>query len=356
MARLLVTGGAGFIGTNFLYYHARHYPADTLVVLDALTYAGRLENIEPLIASGAITFVQGNILDTELVISLVQQYSLDTIVNFAAHTHVDRSISGPDDFILNNTQGTYSLLKAALHCYTGPAALTREDGSPGRFHQISTDEVYGMLGPEDAPFTEEHSFAPNSPYSASKAAADLFVRAFVSTYGLNATVTHCSNNYGPYQFPEKFLPVIINSLLQGRDIPVYGDGRQVRDWLFVDDHAAAIETVLHKGISGERYNVGGNCEKTNLQLIECTGKVMEEIFAARPELKECFPHAPFARPSYRSGDFRELVRHVQDRLGHDRRYAINAAKIQALGFAPAVSFLRGLRATVLWYIEREFAG
>lgn len=345
MRRLLVTGGAGFIGCNFVHYWLGKWPGDRLVVLDALTYAGNLSNLQPVLHHPGLRFVHGNICDTALVERLLQDEQLDTIVHFAAESHVDRSILGPDAFVETNIIGTHSLLKAARKIWLEECQLKNH-----RFHHISTDEVYGSLGPNDAAFCEETRYAPNSPYSASKAASDHLVRAYHHTYGLDATISNCSNNYGPYHFPEKLIPLIILNLVAGKPLPVYGDGLNVRDWLHVSDHCRAIELVLTNGKAGEVYNIGSGSEAQNISLVRSLCQIADEAFASEAGLKGRFPHAPAAvgKPSV------SLVTYVADRLGHDRRYAIDSGKIaRELGYLPAIPLESGLRDTFGWYVENE---
>ena len=338
MASLLVTGGAGFIGANFVQHWAARHPADTIVVLDALTYAGNLASLEPLRAHPGLVFVHGDIRTPGLAESLLRKHEVTTLVHFAAESHVDRSIAGPDAFLATNVTGTHMLLKAA-----------RAVGL-ARLHHVSTDEVYGSLGPDDPPFTETTRFAPNSPYAASKAAADHLVRAYQHTYGLRATTTNCSNNYGPYHFPEKLIPLMLVNALDGRPLPVYGDGLQVRDWLYVGDHCRAIEQVLEAGREGETYNVGGRNEYTNLSIVRLVCGLVDEAFAADPGLAARYPAAPAAR----GVESASLISYVTDRPGHDRRYAIDSTKIESeLGFVPAESFESGIRRTVAWFLEHE---
>ena len=340
MANLLVTGGAGFIGANFVRYWRRAHPDDDLTVLDALTYAGRRENLAGL---NDITFIHGNICDGALVEKLLAERTIDTIVHFAAESHVDRSIAGPDAFIETNVMGTHSLLKAAKQVW-----LDRGSGRPHRFHHVSTDEVYGTLGPNDSAFRETTAYAPNSPYAASKAASDHLVRAYSRTFGLQTTISNCSNNYGPYQFPEKLIPLFITNALFGRPLPVYGDGQNVRDWLHVEDHCRAIDLILSRGRLGEVYNVGGGHETSNLMIVEsiCTG--IDEAFHRDADMAKHYPAAPAARGLPTAG----LKRFVPDRLGHDRRYAINCTKIEEeLGYqATASEFSIGFPATLAWYL------
>lgn len=340
MANLLITGGAGFIGTNFVHFWAAQHPGDALTVLDALTYAGNRSNLEGV----EHAFVQGDINDTALVERLLADRGIDTIVHFAAESHVDRSISGPDAFIEANINGTHSLLKAARTVW-----LDMGSGRPHRFHHISTDEVYGSLGPDDPAFSETTPYAPNSPYAASKAASDHLVRAYHQTFGLETTVTNCSNNYGPYQYPEKLIPLFIRNCLTGTPLPIYGDGMNVRDWLYVDDHCRGIELALAKGRPGETYNIGGGEELPNLTLIDTLCAAVDRAFDADPSLAARFPNAPAAKgkPSAMLKSF------VTDRLGHDRRYAIDHAKAhRELGYYAKTPFADGLAATTAWYLER----
>jgi dTDP-glucose 4,6-dehydratase len=335
---MLVTGGAGFIGANFVHHWLATHPRDRVVVLDALTYAGNVASLEPVRTHPGFVFVHGDIRTPGLAESLLRSHAVDVLVHFAAESHVDRSIVGPDAFLDTNVTGTHLLLKAARA--TGLA----------RFHHVSTDEVYGSLGPEDAPFTETTPFAPNSPYAASKAAADHLVRAYHHTYGVPVTTTNCSNNYGPYHFPEKLIPLMVVNALDGKPLPIYGDGLNVRDWLYVDDHCRAIERVLEGGRVGETYNVGGRNEWTNLAIVRLLCRVIDEQFASDPSLAARFPNAPAAHGKQADS----LLTFVPDRPGHDRRYAIDARKIETeLGFVPAERFETGIRRTVGWYLANE---
>jgi dTDP-glucose 4,6-dehydratase len=344
MARLLVTGGAGFIGANFVHYWLAQHPGDRLVVLDALTYAGNLANLEAARARAEFRFVQGDIRDTPLVEQLLREEQLDTIVHFAAESHVDRSIEGPDAFIATNVIGTHSMLKAARRVWLEDKLVPQH-----RFHHVSTDEVYGSLGPQDAAFTESTPYAPNSPYSASKAASDHLVRAYHHTYGLQTTISNCSNNYGPHQFPEKLIPLMIAQLLAGKSLPVYGDGRNVRDWLHVEDHCRGIEAVLQSGRAGEVYNIGGGSECENIQLVHMLCRIVDAHLRSTQALCDQFPDSAAAHAE----SSERLVRYVKDRPGHDRRYAIDSAKIEReLGYRPQIALEAGLRATVQWYLER----
>ncbi len=340
MRSLLVTGGAGFIGANFVHLWARERPEDRITVLDALTYAGNRANL----ANVKAELVVGDIRDGGLVDTLIASREVDTIVHFAAESHVDRSISGPDAFIETNILGTHTLLKAARRAWLG------ESRRPHRFHHISTDEVYGTLAPDDPPFRETTPYAPNSPYSASKAASDHLVRAYHHTYGLETTTSNCSNNYGPFQFPEKLIPLFLLNALEGRTLPIYGDGMQVRDWLHVEDHCRGIMAVIDRGRPGETYNIGGGAELPNLAVIDTLCRTVDDAFAADPGLATRFPDAPAAHGLPTAS----LKRFVTDRPGHDRRYAIDCGKAMAeLGYAPAHDFATGFARTVAWYLANE---
>lgn len=342
--RILVTGGAGFIGVNFVHSWLRDHPGSRVVALDALTYAGNRASLAEAEAQPNFRFVHGDIRDYELVTGLLRDEGIDTLVHFAAESHVDRSIHGPDEFIATNVVGTHVLLKAAK------AAWLDGDGRPHRFHHVSTDEVYGTLRPDDPPFREDTPYAPNSPYAASKAASDHLVRAYHETYGLEVTTSNCSNNYGPYQFPEKLIPLIISNILDGRPLPIYGDGLQIRDWLYVDDHNRGIELVIRQGKAGETYNIGGNNEWTNIEIVRLICRLVDEKFAADEAMANRFPFAPQVSGARAEG----LITHVKDRPGHDRRYAIDAGKIAAeLGYAPQESFETGIRRTLAWYLAHE---
>ena len=344
MARLLVTGGAGFIGANFVHYWLAGHPGDRLVVLDALTYAGNAANLKAAQARAEYRFVHGDICDTALVEQLLREEQLDTIVHFAAESHVDRSIEGPDAFVQTNVIGTHSMLKAARRVW-----LEEKGVATHRFHHVSTDEVYGSLGPDDPPFTESTPYAPNSPYSASKAASDHLVRAYHHTYGLQTSISNCSNNYGPYQFAEKLIPLMIAQLLSGKSLPVYGDGLNIRDWLHVEDHCRGIEAVLARGRPGEVYNIGGRSECENIRLVRQLCSIVDDHLGSTETLRQCFPNCAVAQ-----GEVSErLVRYVKDRPGHDRRYAIDCSKIEReCDFRPLISLEDGLRRTVSWYLDR----
>jgi dTDP-glucose 4,6-dehydratase len=327
---ILVTGGAGFIGANFVLDWLAQ-GGEPIVNLDKLTYAGNLGNLVDLKDDSRHVFVRGDIGDRALVESLLRQHRPRAIVNFAAESHVDRSIHGPAEFLATNVVGTFGLLEAVrAHC----TALPEAERSAFRFLHVSTDEVYGSLGPSDPAFSETTAYAPNSPYSASKAASDHFVRAYHHTYGLPVLTTNCSNNYGPRQFPEKLIPLMIANALAGRPLPVYGDGQNVRDWLYVGDHCAAIRAVLAGGRVGETYNVGGNAEMRNLDVVHTLCRILGELAPGR--------------------DYAAQVSFVKDRPGHDRRYAIDAAKIRReLDWTPAESFESGMRRTVRWYLDND---
>lgn len=333
--RILVTGGAGFIGGSFVRQQLAAAETESsveqIVNLDKLTYAGNLDSLEMVAADPRYVFVQGDIADRTMVPHLLSQFRPTAVVNFAAETHVDRSIDGPRAFVETNVVGTFELLTACLAYWRG---LDDAEKAGFRFLHVSTDEVYGSLGPEGK-FTETTPYDPHSPYSASKAASDHFVRAYHDTYGLPTLITNCSNNYGPYQFPEKLIPLMILNALEGKPLPVYGDGQNIRDWLFVDDHARALGRVLTTGRTGDTYNIGGNCERTNLQVVEAICQTVDEL---RPRL----PHSPCS----------SLIRFVTDRPGHDRRYAIDTTKIhRELGWSPSENFETGLKRTVQWYLD-----
>ncbi len=345
MSNLLVTGGAGFIGANFVHYWLQQYQNDRVVVLDALTYAGNLASLAPASSNPAYRFVQGDICDASMVESLLKEESIDTIVHFAAESHVDRSISGPGAFIQTNMVGTYTLLEAARAHWLGGNEQVEH-----RFHHVSTDEVYGSLGAEDPAFNEQTAYSPNSPYSASKAGSDHLVRAYHHTYGMQVTTSNCSNNYGPYQFPEKLIPLMIVNALDGKPLPVYGDGSNIRDWLYVEDHVRGIDLVIRKGEVGETYNIGGNEEHANLDIVNRLCASIDEVFAANESLARRYPNAPAASGKPTSS----LITMVKDRPGHDWRYAVDAGRVQSeLGYSPAHSFESGLRSTVEWMLANE---
>lgn len=328
MKNILITGGAGFIGTNFVKHMLSTYDYN-IVNLDALTYAGNLENLRDIENNEKYTFIKGDIADVQLVDEIFMKYEIDTVVNFAAESHVDRSIENPEIFLMTNVRGTQVLLDAAKkHWKVNPHdKYCREFKEGVKYLQVSTDEVYGTLG-KTGMFTETTPLAPNSPYSASKTSADLFVRAYHETFGMPVNITRCSNNYGPYQFPEKLIPLMINNCLKGQQLPVYGDGMQIRDWLHVKDHCTGIDTVLHKGRIGEVYNIGGNNEKANIEIVKL---IIENL-----------------------GKSEEIIKYVQDRPGHDRRYAIDNTKITTeLGWTPSYTFEQGIKETIEWYLNNQ---
>lgn len=337
---ILVTGGAGFIGANFVLQWLAEFD-EQVINLDKLTYAGNLENLKIVHNNPEHTFIQGDICDGDLVDKLLVQYQPRAIINFAAESHVDRSIHGPKDFIETNIVGTFNLLESSKAYWQ---SLDSDAQQAFRFLHVSTDEVYGTLSKSDPAFSESNQYHPNSPYSASKASSDHLVRAYHHTYGLPVLTTNCSNNYGPFQFPEKLIPLVIHNALNGKPLPIYGDGQQIRDWLYVGDHCAAISRVLEAGKPGEVYNVGGLNEKTNLEIVHTICELLEEL-------------APKNRHSGEGGNpegFKSLITYVKDRPGHDRRYAINADKInKELGWQPAETFETGIRKTVHWYLENQ---
>jgi dTDP-glucose 4,6-dehydratase len=330
---ILVTGGAGFIGSNFILQWMASERA-RIVNLDKLTYAGNLNNLRAVEADPRYRFEQGDIVDRDLLRALLRREQPRAIVHFAAESHVDRSIHGPDDFVRTNVNGTFSLLEEARAYWS---ALSESERASFRFLHVSTDEVYGSLGPSDPAFSESTAYAPNSPYSASKAASDHLVRAYHHTYGLPVLTTNCSNNYGPYQFPEKLIPLMILNACAGKALPVYGDGKNVRDWLYVEDHCHAIRTVLANGRAGETYNIGGRSEKKNLEIVGAICELLDKLRPADPVV----PHL-------------QLVAFVKDRAGHDRRYAMDARKIEReLNWRPLETFASGMQKTVRWYLEHE---
>mgnify|MGYP005651653659 FL=1 len=345
MNNLLITGGAGFIGANFVHTMLSTRQDLNLVVLDALTYAGNLHNLSDVRKNPRLQFVHGDICDQVLVERLLEENAIDTIVHFAAESHVDRSITGPDAFIQANIVGTHRLLQVARSVWEKSGQLEEK-----RFHHVSTDEVYGSLSPEDPPFSETTPYAPNSPYAASKAASDHLVRACFHTYGLPVTTSNCSNNYGPYQFPEKLLPLCLLNILTGEPLPIYGDGQQIRDWLHVDDHSRGIALILDHGNPGETYNIGGNNEWANIDTVKLLCEIVDTLFKEDKVLCEKYPESPVSK----GGLSENLITFVTDRLGHDVRYAINAGKItRDLGYQPEHEFREGLIKTVKWYLENE---
>ncbi len=329
--RILVTGGAGFIGANFVA-HVLAGEAERVVVLDALTYAGNPANLAAAHRDPRFRFIRGSILDRALVEDILVAEAIDTVAHFAAESHVDRSIRGPEAFIETNVMGTLRLLEAVR----GHLAVRPEQHDRFRFLHVSTDEVFGTLGPADPRFCETTPYAPNSPYAASKAASDHLVRAWRETYGINTLVSNCSNNYGPYQFPEKLIPLVIHNALAGKPLPIYGDGQQIRDWLYVGDHCAALATIIAHGRPGQTYTVGGNAERTNLDVV---GTICDLHDRHRPR---------------NAGTYRDQITFVTDRPGHDRRYAIDAGKLtRELGWQPERDFTSGIEATVLWYLDND---
>lgn len=331
---LLITGGAGFIGSNFVLDWLADSFAEGIVNLDKLTYAGNLINLKSLETDSRHIFVQGDICDYDLVLSLLKKYQIRAVVNFAAESHVDRSIHSPESFIQTNIVGTFNLLEAVRAYWT---ELPEQDKQAFRFLHVSTDEVYGSLSLTDSPFSETNPYRPNSPYSATKAASDHLVRAWHHTYGLPILTTNCSNNYGPYHFPEKLIPLVILNAISGKPLPIYGDGQQVRDWLFVKDHCSAISRVLKVGKLGETYNVGGWNEKTNLEVVYTICSILDALWPK----DDCTSYA-------------KQITYVKDRPGHDRRYAINANKLECeLGWKPAETFETGIRKTVQWYLDNQ---
>ncbi|WP_036478307.1 dTDP-glucose 4,6-dehydratase [Myxosarcina sp. GI1] len=330
--RILITGGAGFIGSNFVHHWCNNYNSDRVVVLDALTYAGNRRNLASLEDRDNFKFVKGDICDRALVDELLATEDIDTMAHFAAESHVDRSILGPGAFVQTNVVGTFTLLEAFRQRW-----LQRDKPQSDRFLHVSTDEVYGSLGANDPAFTETTPYTPNSPYSASKAGSDHLARAYYHTYGMPTIITNCSNNYGPYHFPEKLIPLMCINILLGKPLPVYGDGQNIRDWLYVGDHCRALDVVIHQGKPGETYNVGGNNEVKNIDLVRQICQLMDEL---APDL----PISPAEK----------LITFVKDRPGHDRRYAINASKIKTeLGWSPQETVTGGLRQTVKWYLEHR---
>jgi dTDP-glucose 4,6-dehydratase len=345
MQSVLITGGAGFIGQNLVHAWRAARPADRLTVVDAMTYAANIRSLEPVIADRGIQFVKGDIGDAALMRRLFEEHRFTHVAHLAAESHVDRSISDPEAFLQTNVLGTFTLLKAALDFWRATAAL-----DSARFLHVSTDEVYGSLGINDPAFTESSPYRPNSPYAASKASSDHLVRAYVATYGMPAMITNCSNNYGPYQHPEKLIPLMIIHALEGKPLPIYGDGSNVRDWLHVSDHCDALMNVIERGRTGETYNVGGGNERNNRDVVGVICDTIDAAFAADVGLASRFPSCPAAA----GRSCRTLIGYVTDRPGHDHRYAIDAAKLAGeLGSRCSVGFEDGLRQTVRWYLGNE---
>jgi dTDP-glucose 4,6-dehydratase len=330
--RITITGGAGFIGSNFVHHWCKQYPGDRVIVLDALTYAGNRQNLASLEGRDNVRFVEGDICDRALVDEILREEDIDTVAHFAAESHVDRSILGPDAFIRTNVVGTFTLLESFRHHWQ-----SRGKNQSDRFLHVSTDEVYGSLEPDDPAFSETTPYAPNSPYSASKAGSDHLARAYYHTYGVPTIITNCSNNYGPYHFPEKLIPLMCINILLGKPLPVYGDGQNIRDWLYVGDHCSALDVVIHNGKPGETYNVGGNNEVKNIDLVHKLCELMDEL---APDLP--------VRPA------KKLITFVKDRAGHDRRYAIDSTKLKTeLGWTPQETVEGGLRRTIEWYLNNR---
>jgi dTDP-glucose 4,6-dehydratase len=341
MGNILITGAAGFIGANFLYKRVDKFPDDNIVVLDLLTYAGNYLTIKPLADQNKIKFIKGDISDSDLIKSVFKKYKIETVLNFAAESHVDRSIHNSKKFVTTNIVGTHVLLSEAL--------VSWENNFIGKhFHHISTDEVYGDLDENSPPFSEEASYAPNSPYSASKASSDHLVRAFTKTYELPTTISNCSNNYGPYQFPEKLIPLMLTNALEGKKLPIYGNGSNVRDWLHVDDHCEAIMRIIDSGKIGSTYNIGGNNQVANIDLVLKLCDLLDEKISKKDEFIKIFPECSIIK----NKQSRDLIEFIKDRPGHDKRYAIDAKKIaNELGFSPQISFLDGLGTTIDWYLK-----
>lgn len=331
---LLVTGGAGFIGANFVVHMVNNYPNYHILNLDKLTYAGSLENIQEVENSPNHTFIKGDIADSQLVKSLFNDYNITGVIHFAAESHVDRSIEDGTSFVTTNVLGTHTLLQAAKEAWEKSGKLNEY-----RFHHISTDEVYGSLG-EDGQFSEETPYDPRNPYSATKAGANLLVKSFGYTYGMNIVISSCSNNFGPKQHQEKLIPTIISNAVQGKPIPIYGDGKNIRDWIYVEDHCRALDTIFHKGTAMESYNVGGRTEKTNIDVATTICNILDDMKADLPKLNDLT-------------SYKDLITFTEDRLGHDRRYAVDDTKVrQTLNWTTQISFEEGLRRTVEWYVNQ----
>jgi len=345
MQSVLITGGAGFIGQNLVHAWNQSRPTDHLVVLDAMTYAANIRSLEPLISDRRISFVKGDLNDSALVGELFNQHKFTRVAHLAAESHVDRSIVDPEAFLQTNVLGTFTLLKAALGFWRSNSMMER-----ARFLHVSTDEVYGSLNFTDPPFSESSPYRPNSPYAASKASSDHLVRAFVTTYGMPAIITNCSNNYGPYQHPEKLIPLMIIHALEGKSLPIYGDGMNVRDWLQVTDHCNALMSVIERGRVGETYNVGGGNERNNREVVGLICDTLDRAFASDAALSSRFPSCPTAKGE----SCHKLIAYVTDRPGHDHRYAIDSTKLaNELGNRGSVHFEQGLGQTVHWYLDHE---
>jgi dTDP-glucose 4,6-dehydratase len=345
MPNVLITGGAGFIGQNLVHAWRTARPDDRLIIVDAMTYAANIRSLQSLIADRSVLFVKSDIRDTTLMRRLFDEHKFTRVVHLAAESHVDRSIVDPEAFLQTNVLGTFTLLKAALDAWRATGAIDR-----ARFLHVSTDEVYGSLGPADDAFSETSPYRPNSPYAASKAASDHLVRAFVATYGMPALITNCSNNYGPYQHPEKLIPLMIINALEGKALPIYGDGSNIRDWLLVADHCDALINVIERGRIGETYNVGGGNERTNRDVVGLICDTLDQAFAADNGFALRFPSCPAAS----GATCRSLITYVTDRPGHDQRYAIDATKLASeLGDRENVGFETGLRQTISWYLDHE---
>ena len=348
MRTYVVTGGAGFIGSNYIHYMFKKYGDEIRIInVDKLTYAGNLENLKDVENRDNYTFIKADVCDAEAINKIFEENDVQRVVHFAAESHVDRSIKNPTVFVETNVLGTLVMLNAAKAAWELPDGTFKPDH---KFLHVSTDEVYGTLAPGDKPFAETNKYLPNSPYSASKASSDHLVRAFHRTYGLDVTISNCSNNYGYFHNPEKLIPLTLTNILRGKTIPVYGDGAQIRDWLFVMDHCRGIDLILKKGKVGESYNIGGINEWKNIDIVNLICKTLDDIFDKEPSYREEYPESVFAK----GGKAEDLIKHVTDRLGHDRRYAIDPTKMDnELGFRPATKFEDGIRMTIEWYLKHH---
>ena len=347
MKNILITGGAGFIGSNFIPYFLEKYPEYSIVNLDLLTYAGSLENLKEVENNPRYKFIKGDICNRELIEHIFNEYNIRGVIHFAAESHVDNSIKSPGVFVRTNVDGTYTLIDVAKNYWMEKPFKYKDEYQGCRFHHISTDEVYGTL-PDDSNvlFTEKTPYAPNSPYSASKASSDMIVRSYHHTYGLNTIITNCSNNYGPKQHDEKLIPTIIRNALQGNPIPIYGDGKNIRDWLYVLDHCKGIDLAYHKGKAGETYNIGGRNERTNIYIANKICEILDELYPLKNNLR-------FKTQNSKLKSYKELITFVEDRPGHDRRYAIDASKIEnELGWRAEENFESGIMKTVEWYLKK----